>query len=238
MVASSNPGKRREFEEIFSLLGARAIRLVSPPDAGPEVIETGRTYLANARLKACAYSSQYNIPALGDDSGLAVDALDGAPGIYTARFGGPGLSAAQRVDLLLERLRGVPPERRGARFVCSLYLAYPDGTSVVAHGRVFGRIAGAPRGDAGFGYDPIFLLPRLGRTMAELAPDEKHRLSHRGHAVKGLLRRFPPSPPPHADWSLRCAPTAQPPLPQGTRGETRAVPGGSPLSRVRERGRG
>jgi len=189
MVASGNPGKRREFEEIFSLFGARAVRLVSPPDAGPEVAETGRTYLANARLKACAYSSQYNTPALGDDSCLAVDALDGAPGFYTARFGGPGLSATQRVDLLLERLRGVPPERRGARFVCALYLAYPDGTGVAAHGRVFGRIAEAPRGDAGFGYDPIFLLPRFGRTMAELAPDEKHRLSHRGHAVKGLLRQ-------------------------------------------------
>jgi len=190
MVASGNPGKRREFEEIFALLGAHAIRLVSPPDAGPEVVETGRTYLANARLKACAYSSQYNTPALGDDSGLAVDALDGAPGLYTARFGGLGLSATQRVDLLLERLRGVPPEQRGARFVCALYLAYPDGTGVTAHGRVFGRIAEAPRGAAGFGYDPIFLLPGLGRTMAELAPDEKHRLSHRGHAVKGLLRRL------------------------------------------------
>jgi len=193
IVASGNPGKRREFEEIFSLYSAaeaRDIHLVSPPGGGLEVAETGRAYLANARLKARAYASQYNSPALGDDSGLAVDALDGQPGLYTARFGGPGLSAEQRVALLLERLRGVPPARRGARFVCALYLAYPDGAGVAARGRVFGRIAEEPRGAQGFGYDPVFLLPRRGLTMAELVPDEKHRLSHRGHAVKGLLRRL------------------------------------------------
>jgi len=193
IVASGNPGKRREFEEIFGLYsveGARDIHLVSPPDGALAVAETGRTYLANARLKACAYASQYNSPALGDDSGLAVDALGGKPGLYTARFGGPGLSAEGRVALLLEKLRGVPPERRGAHFVCALYLAYPDGTGVAARGRVFGRIAAEPRGAQGFGYDPVFLLPRLGLTMAELVPDEKHRLSHRGHAVKRLLRRL------------------------------------------------
>ncbi len=157
IVASGNPGKRRELEEIFGLFGANGIQLVSPAEPGTlEVAETEHTYLANARLKARAYSLQYNSPALGDDSGLAVDALGGAPGLYTARFGGPGLNVEDRVALLLEELRDVPAERRGARFVCALYLAYPDGTGVAAHGRVFGRIAERPRGAAGFGYDPIF----------------------------------------------------------------------------------
>lgn len=211
IVASGNPGKRREFEEIFALYGAgagagagvRGIRLVSPSERGDIAVdETGRTYLANARLKARAYASQYNTPALGDDSGLAVDALDGAPGLYTARFGGPGLSARERVSLLLEKLAGVPEGRRGAHFECALYLAYPDGADgvgcaggaggagIAAHGRVFGRIAERPSGDEGFGYDPIFLLPRLGLTMAELPPDEKHLLSHRGRAVRHLLGRL------------------------------------------------
>ncbi len=203
IVASGNPGKRREFEEIFALYGAgagegvRGIRLVSPSERGDIAVdETGRTYLANARLKARAYASQYNTPALGDDSGLAVDALDGAPGLYTARFGGPGLSARERMSLLLEKLAGVPEGRRGAHFECALYLAYPDGAdgadgaSIAAHGRVFGRITERPSGDEGFGYDPIFLLPRLGLTMAELPPDEKHRLSHRGRAVRHLLGRL------------------------------------------------
>ncbi len=187
MVASANPGKRREFDEILALLGARQVRLVSPEGPRPEVPETGRTYLANARLKARAYALQYISPALGDDSGLAVDALGGAPGLYTARFGGPGLSAAERVELLLERLRGVPPERRGAHFVCALCLALPGGNSVTAHGYVYGRIAERPAGAHGFGYDPIFLLPRLGVTMAELPPATKHRLSHRGRAMCRLL---------------------------------------------------
>lgn len=190
LLASSNPGKLREFQEIVALFGAGELRLVCPAEPLPPVAETGRSYLANARLKARAFASQYNSPALGDDSGLAVDALDGAPGLYTARFGGPGLTPGQRGDLLLERLRGVPPARRGAHFVCALYLAYPDGRYVTAQGRVHGRIAEQPAGTHGFGYDPIFWLPRLGCTMAELEPAKKHRLSHRGHAVRSLLSRL------------------------------------------------
>lgn len=188
-MASANPGKRREFDEILALLGARSIHLVSP-ETPPEVPETGRTYLANARLKARAYALQYSSPALGDDSGLAVDALGGAPGLYTARFGGPGLDAAQRVALLLERLRGVPPRQRGAHFVCALCLALPDGDSLSAHGYVYGRIAEQPAGAHGFGYDPIFVLPRLGATMAELPPETKHGLSHRGRAMRRLLAKM------------------------------------------------
>jgi len=192
LIASGNAGKRREFAELFVLEGTKTmtVTVVAPDGSAPEVVETGRTYLANARLKAVAYATQYNIPALGDDSGLAVDALGGAPGLYTARFGGPGLTAAERVDLLLARLRGTPPERWGAHEVGALYLAYPDGRGVAARGLVSGRIAERPVGARGFGYDPVFLLPRLGRTMAELGPDEKHRVSHRARAVRGLLRRL------------------------------------------------
>jgi XTP/dITP diphosphohydrolase len=190
IVASRNPGKRQEFEEIFALCAASHLRLVSPGADAPHVAETGRSYRANARLKAEAVASHYTSAALGDDSGLAVDALQGAPGLRTARFGGPGLDDAQRVELLLDRLRGVPPARRGAHFVCVLYLAYPDGSGVAARGYVYGRIAERPAGTYGFGYDPIFLLPHLGRTLAELPPGEKHRLSHRGRAVRHLLRRL------------------------------------------------
>jgi XTP/dITP diphosphohydrolase len=196
ILASHNPGKRQEFAQIFALYGASQLRLVSPGADAPHVAETGRSYRANARLKAEAFASHYTSAALdtsaalGDDSGLAVDALHGAPGLRTARFGGPGLDEAQRVELLLDRLRGVPPERRGAHFVCALYLAYPDGTGVAAQAYVYGRIADRPAGTHGFGYDPIFLLPHLGCTLAELPPDEKHQLSHRGRAVRHLLRRL------------------------------------------------
>src|SRR2546423_10515721 len=128
ILASRNPGKRQEFEQIFALYGASHLRLVSPGAGAPHVAETGRSYRANARLKAEAFASHYTSAALGDDSGLVVDALQGAPGLRTARFGGPGLDDAQRVELLLDRLRGVPPQPRGPHFACALCLAYPDGT--------------------------------------------------------------------------------------------------------------
>lgn len=195
IVASGNPGKRREFEEIFALYGAgagagvRGIRLVSPSERGDIAVdETGRTYLANARLKARAYASQYTMPALGDDSGLCVAALGGGPGLHTARYGGPGLSAAERVALLLHELQDVPEEGRMAHFYCVLVLAWPDGRALEGRGVWRGRIAAAPRGQGGFGYDPVFSLPALGLTAAELPPEAKHALSHRGRAALGLLR--------------------------------------------------
>ncbi len=190
ILASGNPGKRREFDEILALYGATDLQLDIPDDGPLEVAETGRSYRANARLKAEAYLAKYSRAALGDDSGLSVDALGGAPGLFSARFGGPSLDARGRVALLLEHLRGVPPVRRGAHFVCVLYLAFPGGSAVVARGLVQGRIADAPRGEEGFGYDPVFLLPHLGCTMAELPPQEKHRLSHRGRAMDNLLRKL------------------------------------------------
>lgn len=190
IIASGNPGKWREMEEIVALQGGHHPRLRRPDQEMPSVEETARSYLGNARKKAHAFAVKYNSPALGDDSGLAVDALGGAPGLYTARFGGPGLTPDERIALLLARLRDVPDARRGAHFVCALCLAWPDGAELTAHGYAYGRIAQRPSGAQGFGYDPIFLLPRLGCTMAELPPAEKHRLSHRGRAMTALLGRL------------------------------------------------
>jgi XTP/dITP diphosphohydrolase len=190
ILASSNSGKRKEFDEILALSDAPWVRIASPTGEVPQVAETGRSYRTNARLKARVFASQYNSPALGDDSGLSVDALGGAPGLHTARFGGPGLTPAQRVDLLLERLRDVPDERRGAHFVCVLCLVFPDGAELFAQGRVFGQIARQPAGAQGFGYDPIFLVPALGCTLAQLQPEQKHAISHRGRAVRNLLRHL------------------------------------------------
>lgn len=187
IVASGNPGKLCEFDEIVALLGADRVTLVMPPAPSLRVEENGRGYLANARLKAEAYAQQYNRPALGDDSGLAVDALGGAPGLYTARFGGAGLDASQRVELLLERLRAVPPDQRGAHFVCALCLVWPNGNSLAAHGYVYGRIAERPGGAGGFGYDPIFRPAGHGVTLAEMPAARKHALSHRGRAMRRLL---------------------------------------------------
>lgn len=150
--------------------------------------ETGVTYADNALVKARTAAELTGSPALGDDSGLEVDALDGAPGLYTARFGGPGLDDRGRWQLLLERLRGVPPERRTARFRCVIALAGPALGEKIVEGVAEGMIAESPRGSRGFGYDPVFFYPPLGRTFAELSDDEKARVSHRGLALAAARR--------------------------------------------------
>jgi XTP/dITP diphosphohydrolase len=186
IVASGNPGKLREFNQLFA---GSPIDLVSPKDLEIhlDVEESGATYLENAMLKAKAYASASGLPSLADDSGVEVDALGGAPGVRSARYGGPGLDDAGRVKLVLEQLRGCRDEQRGARFRCLLVLCPQGQEPIVAEGTCEGRIAWAPRGTRGFGYDPIFLLPQLGRTMAELEEQEKNRLSHRAVAVRRLF---------------------------------------------------
>ena len=185
LVATHNRGKLREFEQIFEGLG---LVLLSLDDVGItwDAAETGETFEANAMLKAETYGAATGLPTLADDSGLEVDALDGAPGVYSARYGGPDLTSEQRYELLLENLRGVSPERRSARFYCVIALVLPGKPTVTVDGEVAGVIASEPRGEGGFGYDPVFWLPEYGATMAELPAETKNRISHRARAAAKL----------------------------------------------------
>lgn len=192
LVASHNKGKVREYAEILGDLGLAWLTL---DEAGvtDDVAETEDTFRGNAVLKATAYARQTGLLTLADDSGLEVDALGGRPGVLSARYGGPGTTAVDRYRLLLAELAGVPPSRRAARFRCVTVLAGPDGALLgTADGVCEGVIALEPSGDGGFGYDPVFLLPQYGLTMAQLDAAEKNRISHRGRAaaaITPLLRR-------------------------------------------------
>ena len=186
LVATHNQGKVKEYAEMLSDLD---INWQSLDDIGltQEVEESGATFLENALLKAAGYAREAGCLTLADDSGLVVDALDGGPGVTTARYGGPELSSRERYEYLLSNLRGVPSEERTARFVCIIALADAGGTILAtAEGRIEGTIAEGPAGDGGFGYDPVFYVPQTGRTMAELPPQTKHTLSHRGNALRAI----------------------------------------------------
>jgi non-canonical purine NTP pyrophosphatase (RdgB/HAM1 family) len=202
LIASTNPGKVREFRQMLSIGEERAAEgiqfsdLTQHPDV-PAVEETGRTFLANACLKAIYYAKALGTWALADDSGLAVDALDGKPGVFSARWAAmheAGQGDADNNALLLRQLSAVPAERRTARFVCALALADKQGRIILTAGdHVEGRILPEPRGTGGFGYDPLFLFDAIGKTTAELPADEKHRISHRGKALRrlaSLMRRI------------------------------------------------
>lgn len=188
VLASKNPGKLKELQEILGSLGVEVL-LESQVGLDPEVEETGTTFAENAFLKADAVMRASGLPAIADDSGLVVDALDGAPGVYSARFGGKE-SDGERTALLLEKLEGVPVEKRTARFVSAIACCLPDGRTITADGSCEGVIADAPRGQGGFGYDPVFLVPPLGRTFAELSAEEKNRISHRGSALRAFAEKF------------------------------------------------
>lgn len=185
LIATHNPGKVREYR---ALLAGLPLELTWPGELGLnlQVEESGSSFEENARLKALAYARASGLWTLADDSGLEVDALGGAPGISSARYAGPGASDADRYRLLLERMAGVPEGQRQARFRCVVALASPDGRVWTAEGRVEGVVAWEPRGENGFGYDPVFYMPDLGRTMAELPEQEKNRLSHRARAVQAI----------------------------------------------------
>jgi XTP/dITP diphosphohydrolase len=185
VVATLNRGKGRELARLLADLPFEIVLLSDVPGARlPE--ETGLTYADNAEIKARAAADATGLLALGDDSGLEVDALDGAPGLYSARFGGPGLDDAGRSALLLDRLRDTPDVQRTARFRCVLALVSPWGRVRFAEGVVEGVIARAPRGTGGFGYDPVFYYPPRGCTLAELPEGEKLQVDHRGAAVRAL----------------------------------------------------
>jgi len=192
LLGTDNSGKAAEYRV---LLAGSPYRLVTPAEKGISggVAETGTTFAANARLKAEYYAGASGLTALADDSGLEVVALDGAPGVLSARYAGEGASSAELVSYLLEKMAGVPPGRRAARFRCVIAIARPRGEVVCCEGQCSGVIAVAPRGQAGFGYDPVFYLPEMGKTMAELGMDEKNAISHRGRAAREalvLLRRM------------------------------------------------
>jgi XTP/dITP diphosphohydrolase len=188
LIASQNPGKLREMTQLVQGL---PFRVLSPGDLGiltaPE--ETGKTFLENATLKALEYARSSGHLTVADDSGLSVGALDGGPGLYSSRFGGEGASDLDRNRLLLERLRGVPGERRGARFTSALAVVRDGKVLFQVQESVLGVIAEEMRGTNGFGYDPLFFYPPLGKTFGELLRDEKDRVSHRGKAF-ARLREF------------------------------------------------
>ena len=186
-MATLNRAKGRELVALLAGVPYEIRMLADWPGAAlPD--ETADTYAGNALLKARAAASLTGCLVLADDSGLEVDALDGAPGLRSARYGGPGLDDLGRVRLLLDALRSVPEAERGARFRCVIALVEPDGRERLVEGTVEGVIAEAPRGSGGFGYDPVFFYPPLGRTLAELTEDEKARVSHRAHAVAAARR--------------------------------------------------
>ncbi len=191
MLATGNPGKVAELRALLSMyLDLSRWTLLTPRDWPcplPNVAETGATFKENARLKAEALTAATGLPALADDSGLCVDALGGAPGLHSARWAGEGASDADRNDRLLSALVAIPPEQRTARFVCVVALVAPHGQTLTAAGVCEGLILDAPRGVDGFGYDPLFFLPGLGRTMAELTAEEKNGVSHRAKAILHLV---------------------------------------------------
>lgn len=193
LLATRSAGKIREIREITAGLDLRWHGLDDFPDVS-DAPETGRTFLENATQKSLYYGRAANLPALADDSGLEVDALDGRPGVDSAYFAGHPRDDARNNARLIELLRSVPDEHRTARFRC--VMVFSDGGRVIAssEGTIEGRIVDLPRGSNGFGYDPHFFVPSLGRTTAELSPGEKNAVSHRGIALRAMLARI-------ADWA-------------------------------------
>lgn len=185
IFATGNQGKMREIREI---LGDCIPEILSMKEAGIDVdiIEDGKTFEENALIKARAVSKAGNIMAMADDSGLVVDCMDGAPGIYSARFMGEDTSYDIKNNYIIEQAMKVPPEERTARFVCAIACVMPDGREWVVRGTVEGVINDRQAGENGFGYDPIFLVPELGVTTAQLPPEEKNAISHRGRALRAM----------------------------------------------------
>jgi XTP/dITP diphosphohydrolase len=187
VLATRNLHKLDEVRRIVAAAGA-SVDLVSValfPDV-PDVVETGLTFAENAVLKATATATATRLPAIADDSGLAVDALNGMPGVFSARWAGRHGDDAANLELLLRQVADVPDPRRGAAFVCAAALATPSGGTVVEDGRLTGRLAHEPRGTYGFGYDPVFIPDGETRTTAEMSPAEKDAVSHRGRAFRAL----------------------------------------------------
>ena len=187
VLATHNPGKLKEMSDILARFG---VEVVSPGDLGitVDVEETGTTFAENAMLKAKAICAAAKLPAIADDSGLCVDALNGGPGVYSARYGGEGLDDKGRYTLLLNSMRG--QATRAAHFTCSIACAFPNGDTLTAEGRCDGSIAFAPMGEGGFGYDPVFFVPEKAKTFGQLTAEEKSTISHRGKALKSFAEKL------------------------------------------------
>lgn len=187
VLASHNRKKLAEMQEILRELGVEVV-LQSDVGLDLEPEENGVTFAENAAIKAMAVMRASGLPAIADDSGLMVDALGGDPGVYSARYGGPGLDDTGRWQLLLKNMAG--ESNRACKFVSVICCAFPDGGEVMARGECPGILAQGPSGDGGFGYDPIFYLPQLGKTMAQLTPAEKNQISHRARALAGFQKEW------------------------------------------------
>ncbi len=187
VLATHNPGKLKEMSAILAELG---VEVVGPAELGidVEVEETGTTFAENAMLKAQAICAASGLPAIADDSGLCVDALNGGPGVYSARYGGEGLDDRGRTMLLLQNMRG--QTTRAAHFACAICCVFPNGDTLTAEGRCDGAIAFAPMGEGGFGYDPVFLVPEKAKTFSQLTAEEKNAISHRGKALRAFSEKL------------------------------------------------
>ncbi|MEN6416638.1 MAG: XTP/dITP diphosphatase [Armatimonadota bacterium] len=188
MIATKNAGKAKEMAEILSDLPYEVVSLSAYPDA-PDVEETGSTFVENAIIKATAYAQYTGELTLADDSGLEVDALGGAPGVYSSRF---APSDPERIAKLLDLMKDVPDKDRTARFKCAVAIAEPTGSVRTCEGKIEGTIARDARGSNGFGYDPVFVVTETGRRMAELESGEKNSISHRGRALAEAIKILRP----------------------------------------------
>jgi len=190
VLATRNAGKIKELNALLAGFGLRVLGLDDFPEVG-EIEETGTTFAENSLLKARTVAQAANLVALADDSGLMVDALSGAPGVYSARYSDPGATDARNNAKLLDVLKDVPEPLRGCRFVSVVAAVAPNGAQLCAEGRWEGRVLNAPRGAGGFGYDPLFFDAELGKSAAELSPADKNARSHRGRALRSLLKLWP-----------------------------------------------
>lgn len=189
IIATQNEGKAKEFKNLFNEYGYQVKTLLDYPDID-DVPETGKTFAENAFQKADAISKQLNTIVLADDSGLEVEALDGKPGIYSARFAGEHGNDVKNNRKLVEELKDIPKDERKANFHCTLVMAGPERDPLYVEGEVFGQILDEGRGEHGFGYDPLFYMPELGKTMAELTSEEKNKVSHRARAIEKLKKHL------------------------------------------------
>jgi XTP/dITP diphosphohydrolase len=190
VIATRNSGKLREIRQILAPLELRILSLQDFPEI-PEILEDGQTFAENAVKKATAVARRTGRMAIADDSGLTVNALEGRPGVFSSRYAGENATDADRYQKLLEEMARVPKGRRGAAFICALAVSSPEGKVEIVEGECRGEIASAPRGAQGFGYDPVFFLPELGKTMAEVEPEVKNRISHRARALERLMQVLP-----------------------------------------------